>query len=134
MIYILDTNIISYLIRSRDMKLIDKFEMMSKEHTIAVSSITVAELFYGVKKKKSLKLEVAVREFLSPLEKLCFDENAAFAYGEIRVYLEAQGAVIGAHDMFIAAHAKSLDATLVTNNTREFDRVEKLQVVDWTGD
>ena len=116
------------------MKLIDKFEEMSKEHLIAVSSITVAELFYGVKKKNSLKLEVAVREFLSPLEKLYFDENAAYAYGDIRVQLESKGKIIGAHDMFIAAHAKSLEAILVTNNIREFDRVEGLSVEDWTSE
>ncbi len=131
MIYMLDTNIISYLIRSRDFKLIDKFDAMSKEHTIAVSSVTVAELFYGVKKKKSNKLEVAVIEFLYPLEKLEFDENAAFTYGDIRLHLEASGNIIGAHDMFIAAHAKSIDAVLVTNNTREFQRVAGLVLEDW---
>ena len=127
----LDTNIISYLIKNRDMKLIDTFEAMSKENTIALSSITVAELFYGVKKKKSKKLEVAIREFLSPLEKLAFDDNAAFHYGEIRVALESNGNLIGAHDMLIAAHAKSLDLVLVTNNTREFQRVPGLKIEDW---
>lgn len=132
MIYILDTNIISYLIKNRDFKLIDKFEKVSEEHTIAVSSITVAELFYGLKKKNSTKLEVAVREFLYPLEKLAFDENAAYTYGDIRTQLETSGTVIGAHDMFIAAHAKSLNAVLVTNNTREFERVLCLKVEDWT--
>ena len=127
----LDTNIISYLIKNRDFKLIDKFDEMSKEHVIAVSSITVAELFYGVKKKNSHKLEVAVIEFIYPLDKLAFDDNAALAYGDIRVQLEASGSVIGAHDMFIAAHAKSVDAVLVTNNTREFQRVDGLMLEDW---
>jgi len=128
----LDTNIISYIIRNRNYSLIDKFEEISKDHTLGVSSITVAELFYGVKKKGSKKLEVAVNEFLSPLEKFSFDSNAAFAYGEIRVALEATGNVIGAHDMFIAAHAKSIEAVLVTNNTREFERVEHLKLEDWS--
>ena len=127
----LDTNIISYLIKNRDFKLIDKFDEMSKEHVIAVSSITVAELFYGVKKKNSHKLEVAVIELIYPLDKLAFDDNAALAYGDIRVQLEASGSVIGAHDMFIAAHAKSVDAVLVTNNTREFQRVDGLMLEDW---
>jgi len=63
LIYMLDTNIISYIIKNRDFSLIDKFEEMSKEHIIAVSSITVAELFYGVMKKNSKKLEVAVNDF-----------------------------------------------------------------------
>ncbi len=123
MIYMLDTNIISYIIKNRDFELIDKFERVSIDSTIAVSSITAAELFYGVQKKQSKKLEVAVREFLYPLEKLAFDENAAYSYGEIRASLESYGQVIGAHDMLIAAHAKSVDAILVTNNTREFERV-----------
>ena len=127
----LDTNIISYLIKNRDFKLIDKFEIVSKEHTIAVSSITVAELFYGVKKKNSQKLEIAVREFLYPLDKLSFNNDAALTYGDIRVELESSGNIIGAHDMFIAAHAKSLDAVLVTNNTREFQRVSNLKIENW---
>lgn len=131
MIYMLDTNIISYLIKSRNFELIDTFEEVSQKATISVSSITVAELFYGVKKKQSKKLEVQVREFLSPLEKLSFDANAALQYGEIRSQLENRGEVIGAYDMLIAAHAYALDATLVTNNTREFQRIEYLKIVDW---
>ena len=128
----LDTNVISYIIKNRNYSLIDKFEEISRNHTLCVSSITVAELFYGVKKKGSKKLEVAVNEFLSPLEKLSFDTNAAFVYGEIRVALESKGNIIGAHDMFIAAHAKSIEAVLVTNNTREFERVDGLKVEDWS--
>ncbi|MDF1884413.1 PIN domain-containing protein [Sulfurimonas sp. SAG-AH-194-C21] len=128
----LDTNIISYIIKNRNYSLIDKFEEISKYHTVSVSSITVAELFYGVKKKGSKKLEVAVSEFLSPLEKLSFDSNAAYAYGEIRVALESKGTIIGSHDMFIAAHAKSIEAVLITNNTREFQRVDKLKLEDWS--
>jgi len=127
----LDTNIISYLIKSRDMNLIDAFEQTSIDSTIAVSAITVAELFYGVKKKQSLKLEVAVREFLSPLEKFAFDENAAFVYGEIRTMLKAKGEVIGAHDMLIAAHARSIDAVLITNNMRKFERIKDLKLANW---
>jgi len=127
----LDTNIISYIIKNRDYTLIDKFESISTDSVIAVSSVTVAELFYGVKKKKSKKLEIAVREFLLPLEKLSFDENAALHYGEIRASLELLGKIIGANDMLIAAHAKSIGAVLVTNNTKEFERVEGLQIEDW---
>jgi len=127
----LDTNIISYIIKNRDFKLIDKFESVSMTDTIAVSSITVAELFYGVKKKQSQKLEIAVREFLFPLEKLAFDENAALSYGEIRAVLESRGEVIGANDMFIAAHAASIGAILITNNMREFKRVKNLKLENW---
>lgn len=113
------------------MNLIDTFERISVDSTIGVSAITVAELFYGVKKRQSLKLEVAVREFLYPLEKFVFDENAAFAYGEIRTMLESKGEVIGAHDMLIAAHAQSIDAVLITNNMREFARIKNLKLENW---
>jgi len=132
LIYILDTNIISYIIKNRDYSLIDKFEKISKEHIIAVSSISVAELYYGVMKKNSKKLEVAVSEFLLPLQRLAFDENASYEYGKIRTKLEQKGQIIGSNDLFIAAHAKSLDAVLVTNNTNEFKRVEDLKIEDWT--
>lgn len=79
----LDTNIISYLIKNRDFKLIDKFEQMSENAIMSVFSITVAELFYATKKKNSKKLEVAVRGLLYPFKKFYFDDNAAFIYGEI---------------------------------------------------
>ena len=128
----LDTNIISYIIKNRDFALIDKFEEMSKEYIIAVSSITVAELFYGVMKKNSKKLEVAVNEFLLPLQRLTFDENASYSYALTRTNLGSKGLIIGSNDLFIAAHAKSLDAVIVTNNTREFERIEDLKVEDWT--
>ena len=131
MIYILDTNIISYIIKNRDFSLIDKFETISKEHRIGVSSITVAELYYGVRKKDSQKLEALVSEFLLPLERYSFDENAAFEYGKIRVNLESKGNIIGSNDLLIAAHTKSLDAVLVTNNIKEFNKVENLVVENW---
>lgn len=131
MIYILDTNIISYIIKNRDFSLIDKFEVVSKKHAIGVSSITVAELYYGVRKRGSQKLEVLVNEFLLPLQRYPFDENAAFEYGNIRTDLESKGNTIGPNDLFIAAHAKALDAVLITNNIKEFQRVENLVIENW---
>lgn len=131
MIYILDTNIISYIIKNRDFSLVDKFETISKEHKIGVSSITVAELYYGVKKRGSKKLEVLVNEFLLPLERYSFDENAAFEYGNIRANLESCGNTIGPNDLLIAAHTKALNAVLVTNNVKEFERVENLVIENW---
>lgn len=128
----LDTNIIYYIIKNRDFSLIDKFEEISKEHIIAISSITVAELFYGVMKKNSKKLEIAVNEFLLPIQKLAFDENASYSYAHIRTNLESKGLIIGSNDLFIAAHAKSLDAVIVTNNTKELERIEDLKIEDWT--
>lgn len=111
--------------------MIDKFETISKEHTIGVSSITVAELYYGVRKRGSQKLEVLVNEFLLPLERYPFDDKAAFVYGNIRTDLESKGNTIGPNDLFIAAHAKSLDAVLITNNIKEFQRVENLSLENW---
>lgn len=127
----LDTNILSYLIKNRSFELIDKFEKVSIDNTVAISSISAAEIFYGVKKKASPKLEAAVREFLYPIDKYSFDENAAFIYGILRAELESNGNVIGSYDMLIAAHAISLDAVLVTNNTREFERVPNLKAENW---
>ena len=83
-------------------------------------------------KKNSKKLEIAVNEFLLPLQRLSFDEQASYQYSLIRTNLELKGQIIGSNDLFISAHAKSLDAVLVTNNTREFQRVENLKIEDWT--
>ena len=83
-------------------------------------------------KKNSKKLEVAINEFLLPLQRLSFDEQASYQYSLIRTNLELKGQIIGSNDLFISAHAKSLDAVLVTNNTREFQRVENLKIEDWT--
>jgi tRNA(fMet)-specific endonuclease VapC len=73
----------------------------------------------------------ALDQFLLPLEIADFDQSAAFVYGNIRNYLESKGALIGSMDMLIAAHALSLDVALVTNNTREFNRVPNLKIEDW---
>ncbi|WP_139458528.1 PIN domain-containing protein, partial [Bathymodiolus thermophilus thioautotrophic gill symbiont] len=81
--------------------------------------------------KQSKNLETVVNNFLHPLEQKDFDESSAIIYGDIRVDLEKRGRVIGALDMLIAAHAKSLGATIVTNNTKEFDRVVGLKVENW---
>ena len=129
--YLLDTNIISYLIKNLDYSLIDIFEKKAQKDDIGVSVITVAELVYGAKKKGSKKLEIAIDTFLQPLEKVTFDENSAFVYGEIRASLEKQGELIGAYDMLIAAQAKQKGVVLVTNNVREFKKVQGLQIENW---
>lgn len=131
MIYLLDTNIVSYIIKAQDTRLIDKFEQAAKTATIGVSSITTAELYYGVKKKNSQKLKQAVDAFLSPLQVFEFDQSASAVYGDVRSDLESRGAVIGSYDMLIAAHSLSLRTTLITNNTREFERVAGLIVENW---
>jgi len=98
---------------------------------IGISSITVAELDYGVSKSRhAVKNRLALAQFLSPLEVASFDRAAA-AYGRLRATLEQKGTPIGSMDLLIAAHALSLAVRLVTNNAREFRRVPGLRVENW---
>lgn len=99
---------------------------------ICISVITLSELEYGVAKSADkIQNRMALAEFLAPLEVVSFNENAAAKYGEIRAFLETRGKPIGAYDMMIAAHALSLDLTVVTNNVREFNRIPGLQIENW---
>jgi len=125
MLYMLDTNICSYIIRGYipKEKLIDK--------NIGISSIVASELLYGAKKKGSKKLMKIVNLFLNSFEIYDFNKQAAEEYSKIRVDLEKQGLIIGAYDLQIAAHAKSLDAILVTNNIKEFSRINGLKLENW---
>jgi len=129
--YMLDTNICIYLIKRKPVQVLEKFQA----HTlgdISVSSITVAELQYGVEKSQHQhQNQTALNLFLAPLEIVNFDTYAAQHYGQIRTKLERLGTPIGAYDLLIAGHARSLDIILVTNNTREFIRVSNLRVENW---
>ena len=101
--------------------------------TIGISSITVAELEFGVQKSQyPSQNQQALDQFLLPLVILDFDHEAARAYGKLRAWLETRGRVIGALDMLIAAHALSKGLSLATNNVREFSRVPGLKVLNWT--
>jgi tRNA(fMet)-specific endonuclease VapC len=129
--YMLDTNICIYLIKRRPPAVIDRF-LRCDVGQVAISSVTLAELQYGVAKSQFPKKNAeALQAFLLPLEILPFDDAAGAAYGPIRVDLEKRGVSIGAMDLLIAAHALSLDITLVTHNTREFSRVHGLRVESW---
>ena len=129
--YLLDTNICIYLIKKRPHPVLEKFDAYSVGE-VGVSSITVAELQYGVRKSQhAVKNQQALKQFLLPLVIADFDEQAAIAYGEVRAILEAQGTPIGPLDTLIAAQAISLDVTLVTNNVREFSRVPGLRFENW---
>ncbi|HZX32711.1 MAG TPA: type II toxin-antitoxin system VapC family toxin [Rhodocyclaceae bacterium] len=128
--YMLDTNICIYAIKNRPAAVLDAL----RQHEAAglgISSITMAELFFGVQKSGSLRNLTALRHFLEPLEIAEFDGPAAEAYGRIRHGLESAGTPIGPLDTQIAAHALALDAVLVTNNTREFSRVPGLKLENW---
>lgn len=129
--YLLDTNICIYLIRRRPPQVLDRFQRCAIGD-ISLSTVTVAELEYGAAKSEfPAKNRQALEAFTLPLEIVSFDTAAAVAYGSVRGDLERQGIPIGAMDLLIAAHALSLGVILVTNNTREFARVQGLPVENW---
>lgn len=129
--YLLDTNICIYLIKQKPPKVLARFSTLALSD-IGISSITVAELEYGVcKSQQQEKNRSALMQFLIPLEIVTFDQAAATVYGAIRSDLENRGLVIGAMDMLIAAHALSLGVTLVSNNVREFSRIGNLSLENW---
>jgi tRNA(fMet)-specific endonuclease VapC len=102
---------------------------------VGVSSITVGELAYGASKsRKSADAHAALSEFFLALEIATFDEQAALHYGEVRAALASRGKPIGPLDTLIAGHALAAEAILVTHNTREFSRVERLKLEDWLKD
>ena len=129
--YMLDTNTIIYAINKRQEHIVQQITQHRPED-ICISAITMAELEYGVyHSAKKQQNQLALVTFLSKIEIVPFDTNAALEYGIIRADLTAKGNLIGGNDLLIAAHAKSLGLTLVTNNTREFCRVEGLKIEDW---
>lgn len=98
---------------------------------IGLSSVVAAELAYSVAKSGSERNRRALEMFLAPLEIMPFNEVAIWVYGQLRADLERRGQSIGSLDTMIAAHALSMNAVLVTNNTREFSRVKDLQLESW---
>jgi tRNA(fMet)-specific endonuclease VapC len=129
--YLLDTNICIELIRRRSAKILRRLQKCQIGQ-VGISSITLAELQYGVYKSRDpQRNKMALVEFCAPLEIPPFDDRAASIYGQIRTAIEEAGKPIGPMDMLIAAHALALGAILVTNNHREFARVPKLHIENW---
>lgn len=129
--YMIDTNICIYIMNKRPMALIRKFKQFAVGE-IGASTITVSELEYGASKSGNPDLNrQRVQEFLLPFDILPYDEVAADSYGDIRFRLEQRGEPIGPLDLLIAAHALSRGLILVTNNEKEFRRVEGLVVENW---
>ena len=129
--YLLDTNICIYIIRHHPPQVIDRLKACGIGD-VALSSITLAELEYGAaKSSRPEQNREALLAFAAPLEILPFDDQAALHYGDLRTGLERSGQSIDAMDMLIAAHARSIPLTLVTNNAREFARVPHLLVENW---
>lgn len=129
--YMLDTNTCIYLIKKRPQTVNHIFETCTIGD-ICISSITFAELTYGVEKSQHReKNRVALDEFVLPLEITPFDDQVALHYGRIRAALERKGTPIGPLDLMIAAHAEYLDVSIVTNNTKEFSRIPNLKIENW---
>lgn len=128
--YLLDTNIVIYVIKQRPRIALDRF---NREHGhMAVSSITLAEMIHGAEKSDDPSRNLAaVEDFCSRLVVLAYGEKAAWHYGSIRAALEKMGMTIGVNDLHIAGHARSEGLTLVSNNLREFERVPGLTLDNW---
>ena len=128
--YMLDTDLCIYIINEKTAVLQKKLNRHVGH--VCISSITLAELFFGVENSKRREANLAeVLEFAANLSVLPFDETAAMEYGQARAALQQAGQLIGSNDMLIAAHALGVDATLVTNNVKEFSRVKGLRVENW---
>jgi tRNA(fMet)-specific endonuclease VapC len=131
--YLLDTNIVIYVIKRRPIEVLGVFN----EHAgrMAISAITLSELFHGAEKSARVTQNLAVVEdFASRLEVLPYGAKASAHYGAIRAALDTAGRPIGVNDLHIAAHARSEGLTLVTNNVAEFERVPGLLVANWVVD
>jgi tRNA(fMet)-specific endonuclease VapC len=128
--YLLDTNICIYVIKQRPRPLLESFNRHAGH--MAMSAITLSELLHGVEKSAAPERSLAVVEnFCSRLDVLAYGPKASLHNGQIRADLERQGLPIGINDLHIAAHARSEGLTLVSNNLREFQRVDGLLLENW---
>ncbi|MDD5275729.1 MAG: type II toxin-antitoxin system VapC family toxin [Methylovulum sp.] len=128
--YMLDTNIVIYVIKRRPLEVLATFNQHVGQ--LCISSITLAELLHGVEKSAQPGHNLRqVEDFVSRLDVLEYTAKAAGHYGDIRANLEKQGSTIGVNDLHIAGHARSEGLILVTNNRREFTRVEALRLENW---
>jgi tRNA(fMet)-specific endonuclease VapC len=130
--YMLDTDTCSYIMKRSNAAVVKRLSVLPVSD-VCISVITKSELLYGVEvSPRRRQDEAALSAFLHYIEVLDFPDQACAHYARIRADLRKLGAMIGANDLFIAAHARSLGLTLVTNNTREFGRVARLVVENWT--
>ncbi len=130
LVYLLDTNILSQLVRRPEGDVAKRIAGL-EPGSFATSVIVAAELRYGTERRGSQRLTDRVEAILAAIDVLPLEEAAARHYGQIRNRLERAGRPIGLNDLLIAAHAKTLGVTLVTNNSREFLRVSDLTVESW---
>ena len=127
----LDTNICIYIIKKKPENVIKKF-LKTKPDSICISSITVSELYFGVaKSSKPNENTIALEQFILPLTIIDFNKEDSIAYGKLMAKLEQKGKLIGAMDMLIAAQAISRDLVLITNNEKEFIKIDGLIIENW---
>ena len=130
--YMLDTDTCSYVMKRSHPRVLKRLQALPLSD-VCMSVVTKAELLYGVElSPKHAQDAAALAAFLPYVEVLDLDEDAALHYAEIRADLKKRGTMIGANDLFVAAHARALGLTLVTNNTAEFERVTGLHIENWT--
>ena len=129
--YMLDTDMCSHIIKEHPESVRQRFKTLAMEQ-LCVSVVTYAELIYGVERSSSKRINrPIIEDFVRHLDVMNWDTEAADQYGVIRAELEAAGTPIGAMDMMIAAHAKSIKAVLVTNNQKHFTKVKRLKIDNW---
>ena len=128
--FLLDINIVIYIIKRKPVQVLDKFNAHANQ--LAISPITLAELIHGIEKSAwPDKNRKVVEDFVSRVDVMQYTDKAAYHYGSIRASLARIGQPIGVNDLHIAAHARSEGMVLVTNNTKEFQRVEGLRLENW---
>jgi tRNA(fMet)-specific endonuclease VapC len=129
--YMLDTDICIYIIKRKPRSVLKRLESLQPGQ-LAMSAITFAELMNGAKKSQRVEANVAkLNELAELIEIRPFDQKAATFYGDVRSTLEKKGNIIGSNDLLIAAHALSLEWILVSNNEKEFGRVDGLRIENW---
>lgn len=129
--YLLDTSICIYLIKKQPSEVLERFKQHSPQD-VAISTITLFELRYGIEKSQyRQRSKGALAKFLLPLNLIDLDSSSAIEAASIRAQLEKKGMPIGPYDLLIAGLAKSHGMTLVTNNTKEFERVVGLRLENW---
>jgi len=130
--YLLDSNIVIYVMKRRPIELLETFNQNASR--MAISAITMSDLHHGAEKSvRVTQNQEVIEDFASRLEVLPYTEKASQHYGSIRSVLEKSGLVIGVNDLHIAAHARSEGLVLVTNNVRKFERIPALAVENWVG-
>ena len=128
-VFMLDTDTVSYALRGRGR--VAEAILRRRPSELCVSAITVAELRYGADLNHSAKLHVLIDTFVAEIAIMPFDEACAASYGKVAADLAVRGAPIGEFDVLIGAHAVALQAVLVTNNTKHFERIRSLRIENW---